>query len=286
MSVRFSNHVRIINQRSSPRNSPRPSLNTGPKRTRSTTDRTKVTKNKHTHGKKRKTKVNVAKKSKRASQKKRGRKMSRRQKGGEQYDFSNLDKITISDLEHIIKEISEYDKVVGNTNLDEVINNYIANYKTNITQALDNDFFKYLQSKMKFYSPLLRAINNVLKNGNTYNTTIKDFNEENIKILIRKIKEITTKLELQINEVLRSCQANAANDLKTYHMTFKDKQQKSFILNYPCGKDIRKTILDVEQPFVLKLGLKQENFDLSPIIFKRRCGAYIKTNEGGCATVK
>ena len=82
MSVRFSNHVRIINQRSSPRNSPRPSLNTGPKRTRSTTDRTKVTKNKHSHGKKRKPKVNVAKRSKRSSQKKRGRKMSRRQKGG------------------------------------------------------------------------------------------------------------------------------------------------------------------------------------------------------------
>ena len=283
MSVRFSNHVRIINQRSSPRNSPRPSLNTGPKRTRSTTDRTKVTKNKHTQGKKRKTKVNVAKKSKRASQKKRGRKMSKRQKGGEQYDFNNLDKITISDLEHIIKEISEYDKVVGNTNLDEVINNYIANYKTNITQALNHDFFKDLQSKIKFYSPLLRAINNVLKNGNTYNSKIKDFNEENIKILIRKIKEITTKLELQINKVLRSCQANAAQELKDFYVKYDDNAQKRFKLNFPCG--IRQKILDVEKPFVSNHGLKQQNFDLSPIIFKRRCDVYIKTNEGECATV-
>ena len=37
-------------------------------------------------GKKRKTKVNVAKKSKRASQKKRGRKMSRRQRGGRAWE--------------------------------------------------------------------------------------------------------------------------------------------------------------------------------------------------------
>ena len=94
MPVRFSSNVGIINPSSSPRNLPRLSLNTGTKITRSTTDRTKVTKNKHSHGKKRKTKVNVAKRSKRASQKKRGRKMSRRQRGGGGNNpiIENLDK--------------------------------------------------------------------------------------------------------------------------------------------------------------------------------------------------
>ena len=81
MPVRFSNHVGIINQRSSPRNSPRLSLNTGPKSTRSTI-KIKGYKVTQSQGKKRKTKVNVAKKSKRASQKKRGRSGRKRQRGG------------------------------------------------------------------------------------------------------------------------------------------------------------------------------------------------------------
>jgi len=52
------------------------------KSTRPTRKKIKGYKDTQSQGKKRKTKVNVAKKSKRASQKKRGRKMSKRQRGG------------------------------------------------------------------------------------------------------------------------------------------------------------------------------------------------------------
>ena len=54
------------------------------RRTKSTRpiNKTKIIEDKHARGRKRKTKVNVAKRSKRASQKKRGRRASRRQRGG------------------------------------------------------------------------------------------------------------------------------------------------------------------------------------------------------------
>ena len=217
--------------------------------------------------------------------------MSRRQKGGargEQYDFSNLDNIKISDSERIITAIKNYDLVLGNTNLDEVISNYIKNYKTDISEALNRAFFTKLESNMKIYSPLLRAINNVLKRGNLHNK-IKDFNEENIGILIRKIKEITTKLELEISESIRVCHEKANGYLRDFHQSFSEQKKEKFRSEFTCG--IRKKILDVEQPFVqgdketLPLGLKPKEFDLSPIIFKRRCD-YLKKTERGCATLK
>ena len=95
MPVGFSTTVRIINPSSSPRNSPRPSLNTGTKSTKSIGGIKKV-KSTQSHGKKRKTRVNVAKRSKRASQKKRGRKMSKRQRGG--MECQTKTRIITSDL--------------------------------------------------------------------------------------------------------------------------------------------------------------------------------------------
>ena len=141
MPVRFSNQVGIINQRPSSRNSPRLSLNTGTKSTRSTTNRTKDTKNKHTHGKKRKTKVNVAKKFKRASQKKRGRRASKRQRGGEA-STSNCRtalygcglKTKLSDTsalynpaESLSKPYYEYKN--GKKKLNDIINKFVIDFK-------------------------------------------------------------------------------------------------------------------------------------------------------------
>ena len=79
MPVGFSSEVRVINP--PPQHGP---IISGPQITKIIRQSGKQSRSLkgNSHGRKRKTKVNVAKKSKRASQKKRGRKMSKRQRGG------------------------------------------------------------------------------------------------------------------------------------------------------------------------------------------------------------